>query len=175
MFSSQSHLLKIVKYHYPKLQEPILFTGTIAENIRFGKEASDQEVEDMLIAVGGQKLLDKLENGINEHVTRKGGNLSLGEKQLISFARILISNPSIVIMDEATANIDTETEEMIVKALDVIAKDRTVIVIAHRLSTIVRSDKIVVLDYGQLVEEGNHKELLALDGKYANMYRAQIG
>ena len=96
-------------------------------------------------------------------------------EQRLSIARLFLKNPEILILDEATSALDNKTEKLIQKALDKLMKWRTSIVIAHRLSTIVRSDKIVVLDYGQLVEEGNHKELLALDGKYANMYRSQIG
>ncbi|MBL0701710.1 MAG: ABC transporter ATP-binding protein, partial [Spiroplasma sp.] len=156
------------------LQEPILFSGSIYDNICFGKEVTREVATKTLIKVGGQKLLDKLENGIDDKLSRKGNNLSLGEKQLISFARILVSNPSVIIMDEATANIDTETEEMINNALKVITKNRTTIVIAHRLSTIVDSDQIIVLNQGEIIESGKHKHLLNLDGYYANMYRAQV-
>ncbi len=156
------------------LQEPILFSGSIYDNICFGKEVTKEVATKTLIKVGGQKLLDKLENGIDDKLSRKGNNLSLGEKQLISFARILVSNPSVIIMDEATANIDTETEEMINNALKVITKNRTTIVIAHRLSTILDSDQIIVLNQGEIIESGKHKHLLNLDGYYANMYRAQV-
>jgi ATP-binding cassette subfamily B protein len=157
------------------LQEPILFSGTIYDNICFGTSVEKEQAIQMLIDVGGKKLLDKLENGIDELLSRKGNNLSLGEKQLISFARILVSNPSVIVMDEATANIDTETEEMIAKALEVITKNRTTIVIAHRLSTIIDSDQIIVLQKGEVIESGNHDDLLIKDGYYANMYRAQVG
>ncbi len=156
------------------LQEPILFTGTILDNIAFGKDISATEAEELLISVGGQKLLDKYENGINEPISRKGGNLSLGEKQLISFARILASNPSVIVLDEATANIDTETEELFSNALDVVAKGRSLIVIAHRLATIVDSDQIVVLQKGEMIERGSHKQLITENGYYANMYRNQV-
>ncbi|MGL5020968.1 MAG: ABC transporter ATP-binding protein, partial [Mycoplasmatales bacterium] len=154
------------------LQEPILFSGTIYDNIKFGQEVSKDQAKEMLIKVGGQKLLDKLENGIDEVLSRKGNNLSLGEKQLISFARILVSNPSIIIMDEATANIDTETEDMISRALEVITKGRTTIIIAHRLSTIIDSNQIIVLNKGKIIESGRHNELLAINGYYADMYRS---
>ena len=107
-------------------------------------------------------------------MTRGGSNLSVGEKQLISFARALIYDPSILVMDEATANIDTETEEMIQNALNVVARDRTVIVIAHRLSTIKNADKIIVLNNGKKFEEGSHEELIINDGIYANIYRSQV-
>lgn len=157
------------------LQEPTLFKGTIASNIRFGRnDISDEEIEKILISIGGKKIIDKFELGIKQPIARAGVNLSSGEKQIISLARVIVHNPSILIMDEATSHIDTETEEMIKQALQVVCKNRTVIVIAHRLSTIYDADKIIVLDHGLKVEEGKHHELVALDGYYANMYRAQI-
>jgi ATP-binding cassette, subfamily B, multidrug efflux pump len=157
------------------LQEPILFKGTIASNIRFGKEyVSDEEIEAVMLQIGADKLLQKLEKGIHQEVSRAGSNLSVGEKQLISFARALIYDPAILIMDEATANIDTETETMIQKALEVVAKDRTMIIIAHRLSTIKHADKIVVLNNGMKLEEGSHEELVINNGVYANIYRSQV-
>ena len=156
------------------LQEPALFKGTIATNVRFGKEdISDEEVKEILIRLGGKRLIEKFPLGVLHPITRLGSNLSSGEKQLISLARVIVHNPSILVMDEATSHIDTETEEMIKTALKVIAKDRTVIVIAHRLSTIYNADKIIVLDHGLKVEEGRHSELIALNAYYANMYRAQ--
>lgn len=158
------------------LQEPVLFKGTIASNIRFGKEeVSDEKIIDIMTMIGGKKIIDKFEKGINQDINRAGVNLSCGEKQIIALARVLVHNPSILIMDEATSHIDTETENMIKKALEVVAKGRTVIVIAHRLSTVQNADKIIVLDHGLKVEEGNHKELIEKNGVYANIYRAQIG
>lgn len=156
------------------LQEPVLFRGTIASNIRYGNDKlSDQEVTDIIEKIGGSDLLRKFSDGINQRIVRGGENLSLGERQLISFGRVLAANPSILIMDEATANIDTGTEMMIQKALNVVSKDRTVIVIAHRLSTIKNADKIVVLASGEKIEEGNHEALLKNNKTYASMYRAQ--
>jgi len=157
------------------LQDPVLFKGTLAENIRFGKTGvSDEKLVSILVSIGGEKLLDKLEKGIQTDVSRGGSNFSVGEKQIISFARAVVHNPSILIMDEATANIDTETELMIQKALETVAKNRTMIVIAHRLSTIKNADKIIVLENGLKVEEGKHKDLLEKNGVYANIYRSQV-
>lgn len=157
------------------LQDPVLFKGTIADNIRFGmNEISDEQIEAIVREIGGSKLIDKLEHGIQEVVMRGGGNFSVGEKQIISFARAVIHNPEILIMDEATANIDTETEEMIQKALERVSVGRTMIIIAHRLSTIKNADKIVVLENGIKVEEGRHGDLLSKNGVYANIYRSQV-
>jgi ATP-binding cassette subfamily B protein len=157
------------------LQDPVLFKGTLADNIRFGqKDITDQDIINTLISIGGSKLLEKFEKGVHTEVSRGGTNFSVGEKQIISFARAVINNPSILIMDEATANIDTETELMIQTALEEVAKNRTMIVIAHRLSTIKNADKIIVLENGLKVEEGKHKDLLLKNGVYANIYRSQV-
>ncbi len=157
------------------LQDPVLLKGTIADNVRFGEASfTDEDIERILTSIGGGRLLAKLENGVKTMVNRGGGNLSVGEKQIISFARAVVHNPAILVMDEATANIDTETEAMIQTALETVKKGRTMIVIAHRLSTIKNADKIVVLENGLKVEEGKHKELLAKNGAYANIYRSQI-
>lgn len=156
------------------LQEPIIFKGTLASNIRFGTQASDEEIEKVLVSIGGSNLMHKHPDGLNQPLMRGGGNLSLGEKQLISFARVVIHNPSVLIMDEATANIDTQTEQMIQRALNKVKQGRTTIVIAHRLSTIRGADKIVVLEKGVKVEEGKHEVLLANNSVYANIYRSQI-
>lgn len=156
------------------LQEPILFRGTLASNIRYGNaDLSDKEVTELLANVGGQDMLTKFPDGIHQQISRGGDNLSLGEKQIISFARVLAINPAILIMDEATANIDTGTEMMIQNALNVVSQNRTVIVIAHRLSTIKKADKIIVLESGEKIEEGNHEELMQLHGKYMQMYQSQ--
>ncbi len=155
------------------LQEPILFQGTLASNIKFGKEVSDQQIIDTLKLIGADNILEKFNNDINSYISNNGANLSLGEKQLISLARVLIRDPRILIMDEATANIDTETESMINYALSVVAKNRTVIIVAHRLSTIRDANQIIVLEDGNIVETGNHNQLLAANGKYMEMYRNQ--
>src|SRR5690554_4726294 len=156
------------------LQEPILFAGTLLDNIKFGTNITDEEATDILKSVGGESLLNKLPNGIYEEINRAGSNMSIGERQIISFARVIAHNPRILIMDEATANIDTETEEIIQNALNKVKENRTVIVIAHRLSTIKAANKIIVLESGLKVEEGTHNDLIDLNGVYANMYRSQI-
>jgi ATP-binding cassette subfamily B protein len=157
------------------IQDPVMFKGTVADNIRFGiSSVTDAEAETILRDIGGGPLLDKLENGIHQQVSRNGTNLSVGEKQMISFARAIVHDPAILIMDEATANIDTETEQRIQHALEKARKGRTLIVIAHRLSTIKNADKIVVLENGLKVEEGSHKQLIANNSTYANIYRSQI-
>ncbi|VEU82577.1 ABC transporter ATP-binding protein [Acholeplasma hippikon] len=155
------------------LQDPMIYKGTIASNVRFGTDATDEEVESIIREIGGGHMIDKLPNGIHQEVMRGGGNLSVGEKQLISFARAVVHNPSILIMDEATANIDTETETLIQTALNKVKEGRTTIVIAHRLSTIKHANKIVVLENGIKVEEGTHDELLLNNKQYAAIYRSQ--
>ena len=155
------------------LQEPALFSGTIKSNIAFGTNATDEEVERVLELIGASKFIKDYPNGINTELQYLGSNISTGEKQLISFARILLRNPAILILDEATANIDTETELLIQNALKVLAKGRTTFVVAHRLSTIRNADNIFVLDDGRVVESGTHDELYNKNGKYRAMYEAQ--
>lgn len=156
------------------LQDPYLFTGTIASNVSLNDERISREtVEKALKAVGGERVLKNLEKGIDEPVIEKGSTLSSGQRQLISFARALAFDPAILILDEATSNIDSETEEIIQHAMDVLKEGRTTFIIAHRLSTIKNADKILVLDRGEIVEQGTHDELIALGGKYEMMYRLQ--
>ncbi|WP_332648503.1 ABC transporter ATP-binding protein [Lysinibacillus sp. 54212] len=156
------------------LQDPYLFTGTIASNVSLNDERiSRKTVEDALKAVGGERVLKNLEKGIDEPVIEKGSTLSSGQRQLISFARALAFDPAILILDEATSNIDSETEEIIQHAMDVLKEGRTTFIIAHRLSTIKNADKILVLDRGEIVEQGTHDELIALGGRYETMYRLQ--
>ncbi|ABX81501.1 ABC transporter ATP-binding protein [Acholeplasma laidlawii] len=156
------------------LQDPMIYKGTIASNVKFGQDVTDEEVESVLREIGGGPMIDKLPEGIHQPLYRGGSNLSVGEKQLISFARAVIHNPAILIMDEATANIDTETESLIQTALNKVKEGRTTIVIAHRLSTIKHANKIVVLDNGFKVEEGTHDQLLELDKQYAHIYKSQM-
>ncbi|MGE8079652.1 ABC transporter ATP-binding protein [Peribacillus loiseleuriae] len=158
------------------LQDPYLFTGTIASNINLDNEAISREaIEKALRDVGGDKVLSHLSQGLDEPVIEKGSTLSSGQRQLISFARALAFNPAILILDEATASIDTETEAIIQSGMDVLKKGRTTFIIAHRLSTIKNADQILVLDKGRIVEKGNHDELMALKGKYYQMYELQKG
>lgn len=158
------------------LQDPYLFTGTIGSNISLNdKRISREAVEKALAAVGGDRVLAKFEKGIDEPVIEKGSTLSSGQRQLISFARALAFDPAILILDEATSNIDSETEEIIQHAMDVLKEGRTTFIIAHRLSTIKNADQILVLDRGEIVEQGTHDELVAEGGRYEQMYRLQSG
>jgi ATP-binding cassette subfamily B multidrug efflux pump len=158
------------------LQDPYLFTGTIASNVSLGDERISRErVERALREVGADKLLAHLPQGFDEPVVEKGSTLSAGQRQLISFARALSFDPAILILDEATSNIDTETESIIQNALEVLKKGRTTFIIAHRLSTIRSADQILVLHRGEIVERGSHDELMALGGRYFRMYQLQVG
>lgn len=158
------------------LQDPFLFTGTIASNVSLDNPAISRErVEQALRDVGAYDMFNELPGGIDAPVLEKGSTLSAGQRQLISFARALAYDPAILILDEATASIDTETEAIIQAALDVLKKGRTTFVIAHRLSTIRAAEQIIVLDHGVIVEKGNHDELMKLRGKYFAMYKLQLG
>jgi ATP-binding cassette subfamily B protein len=154
------------------LQEPYLFSGTIADNIRYGRlDATDEEIADAARAVGAHDFIERLPDGYDSDLHERGANLSVGQRQLIAFARAVIAEPRILILDEATANIDTHSERLIQQALKTILRDRTSLVIAHRLSTIRSADRIVVMRDGEIAEIGSHEELIAEDGIYADLYR----
>ena len=158
------------------LQEPYLFSGTVADNIRYNHEdAPMQEVIDAARTVGAHDFIINMENGYDTVLAERGINLSVGQRQLVSFARAVIGNPRIIILDEATANIDTQTELLIQRALRRVLEGRTSIVIAHRLSTVRNADKIVVLNLGELVEMGTHEELLSMGGIYERLYAVNYG
>ena len=153
------------------LQDPFLFNGTVAENIRFGRlEASDEEVQAAAQAVGADDFIQRLSRGYLSPVEEGGAVLSVGQRQLISFARALLADPRILILDEATSSVDTQTERLIQQALARLLHGRTSFVIAHRLSTVVNADIILVVHDGRIIEEGNHSELLAFGGTYFHLY-----
>jgi len=154
-------------------QDVTLFSGTIRENITLGMDFSDEEVLHALEQVKADKLIRTLPDGLDTELTEGAGNLSFGQRQLISFARIFVFNPSVVILDEATSNIDTETESWIQQAMGRLLKGRTALVIAHRLSTIARADRILVMSHGEIAETGTHNELMEQKGIYYNLYRLQ--
>jgi ATP-binding cassette subfamily B multidrug efflux pump len=157
------------------LQEPFLFSGTIAENIRYGRmEATREEVEAAARAVSAHSFIVALPDGYDTELGAGGGRLSQGQRQLLSFARAVLANPRILILDEATSNVDTRTEALIQEALGTLLKGRTSIVIAHRLSTIRNADLILVIEAGRIAERGNHVSLLARGGLYADLYRRQF-
>lgn len=156
------------------LQDTFLFDGTIRDNIRYGRpDATNAEVEAATVAVGADEFICKLSKGYETEVGENGVNLSVGQRQIVSFARALLADPRILILDEATSSIDTTTERQIQAGLERLLKGRTSFVIAHRLNTIVNSDKIVVLDQGRVLEEGSHEDLLARRGRYHQLYTMQ--
>jgi ATP-binding cassette subfamily B protein/subfamily B ATP-binding cassette protein MsbA len=151
-----------------------LFGGTIADNIRYGRlDATDEEVKVAAKLVGADDFIRQMPDGYQTEVGENGVNLSVGQRQIVSFARALLANPRLLILDEATSSVDTTTEKQIEHALDQLMEGRTSFVIAHRLSTIINANKIVVLDQGQIVEMGSHEELLAARGRYYNLYTMQ--
>lgn len=156
------------------LQNPHLFSGTIRENIRYGRlDATDEEVEEAARQVSADTVAAKLPHGYESNVGESGGRLSVGEKQLISFARAILADPAIFVLDEATSSIDTKTEQLIQNAVEHLLKGHTSFVIAHRLSTIRRADLILVVKDGAIIERGTHRELLDRGGYYCELYRRQ--
>jgi ATP-binding cassette subfamily B multidrug efflux pump len=157
------------------LQESFLFMGTIMENIRYGNlEASDEDIMNAAKTVGAHEFISKTTNGYKTEIGERGAGLSVGQKQLISFARAFLRNPAIMVLDEATSSIDPYTDLLIRKAMKVLLKDRTSIIIAHRLSTVRNADRIFVVDNGRIVEEGNHKQLMKKKGIYRHLYEMQF-
>ncbi|HEX4081961.1 MAG TPA: ABC transporter ATP-binding protein, partial [Acidimicrobiales bacterium] len=156
-------------------QEPFLFAGTIRDNIAFARpDASDDDVGEAVRRVGLTELVERLPDGIGTVVHERGQSLSSGERQLIALARAFLAHPRVLVLDEATSNLDLQSETKIERALDVLLEDRTAVLIAHRLSTAMRADRIVVVDHGRIVESGPHGELVAAGGRYAEMYATWI-
>lgn len=152
-------------------QQPFLFRGTVMENIRYARpEATDEEITELATTIGGGEWMDNLPNGLYSEVGERGGRLSMGQRQLVSLLRVLVQRPSIFILDEATASIDPFTEAQIQEALDLILQRSTSILIAHRLSTVRSADRIIVLDHGAIIEQGNHDSLIEQNGHYAELY-----
>jgi len=157
------------------LQTPHLFSGTIRENIRYGRlDASDEEVEQSAKLAGAHEFITRFKKGYDEEVGEGGNLLSVGQKQLVSLARAVLAKPEIFVMDEATSSVDTLTEALIQKGMEILMKDRTSFIIAHRLSTIKKADRILVIEDGRIAESGNHASLLRLRGKYYQLYTRQF-
>ena len=157
------------------LQTPHLFSGTIRENIAYSKlDATDEEIRRAAQIVNADEFIMKFEKGYDTEVGEGGSKLSVGQRQLISFARAILNDPKLLVLDEATSSIDTQTEVLIQKGIDELMKGRTSFIVAHRLSTITNANLILVIKDGEVIEKGNHQELLALKGEYYNLYRNQF-
>ena len=158
------------------MQDPFIFTGTIRDNIRYGKlDATQEEIERAAKAVCAHDFIMEMEDGYDTRVSERGGRLSQGQKQLISFARTLLSDPKILILDEATSSIDTRTEKLLQKGISVLMTGRTSFLVAHRLSTIRSCDRIFFVGNKGILEQGSHEELMAKKGLYYHLYMTQMG
>lgn len=157
-------------------QEPYLYSGTILDNVRmFDESISPEEVMQACKFVGADTIIRRLKHGYETQLSERGSGLSAGERQLISFARIFVFKPRILILDEASANLDSQTEQLIQEALQIVSQGRTTIVIAHRLSTIMQADRIIVMQHGEIVEQGNHHQLQKQNGHYQELYLHSLG
>lgn len=175
------HSLKNVSIHSLRkqmgimTQDNFLFSGTIRENIKYGRlNATDEEMVEAAKAVNAHEFIMKLEKGYDTVISERGARLSIGQRQLLAFARTMISKPGILILDEATSSIDTHTEILVQQGIETLLKGRTSFVIAHRLSTIKKADRIFVINHGKICEEGNHEQLMAQKGAYYELYQAQF-
>ena len=156
-------------------QEPFLFAGTVRDNIAFARpSASDDEVDEAVRAVGLVDVIERLPNGLDSVVHERGQSLSSGERQLLALARAFLAHPRVLVLDEATSNLDLQSETKIEAALDVLLDARTAVLIAHRLSTAMKADRIVVVEGGEIVESGTHDALVAAGGRYAEMYSTWV-
>ncbi|MEO2112921.1 MAG: ATP-binding cassette domain-containing protein, partial [Acidimicrobiales bacterium] len=156
-------------------QEPFLFNGSIRQNVAFARpDAGEEEVWAACTAVGLDRLLDRLPAGIDSPVHERGASLSAGERQLLALARVFLAKPRMLVLDEATSNLDLLSEAVIERALDTVLEGRTAVIIAHRLATVLRADRIAVVDGGRIAEIGSHTELVALGGQYAAMHRTWV-
>ena len=148
-----------------------MFTGTVMDNIRYGRlDATDQECIEAAKLAGADDFITRLPNGYQTMLAENGSNLSQGQRQLLSIARVTVANPPVMILDEATSSIDTRTEAIIQKGMDALMEGRTTFVIAHRLSTVKNADVIIVLDHGRIIERGSHQELIEQKGQYYQLY-----
>ena len=157
------------------LQDVFLFSGTIRSNIVLREEGfTDAEIWEACRYVNADAFIGRLDKGLDEEVRERGGNFSAGQRQLLSFVRTILHRPAVMILDEATANIDTETELLIQDSLEKMRSIGTMLIVAHRLSTIQHADQIIVLSHGEIVEQGTHQELLAKKGRYFQLYTLQF-
>jgi len=154
-------------------QENFLFSGTVADNIRFGRPAASQEeIEHAAQAIGAHEFILELPNGYHTQVSKRGGRLSAGQRQLVAFARAFLADPAVLILDEATSSLDVPSERLVQRALRTILRERTAIIIAHRLSTVEIADRVLVMEQGRIIEDGSPRELVADHGRYADLHQA---